>query len=168
MIVWIIGLSGSGKTTIGRELFKRYKESRPATVLIDGDEIRKIFNHDKTPDAYTIAGRKKNSERIFQLCAWLDRQNINVICCILSIFPEHRKRNRKEFSSYKEIFLEAPLEILQKRRTLYSDAFEGKTKNVVGVDIPFEKPIDSDMSFNTSNSDLSVTAIANQIIDDLI
>ena len=105
MVIWLIGLSASGKTTLGREIFALYRENEPNTVFVDGDEILGIFKHDRSPEAYTVEGRLKNAERICELCAWLDRQGINAICSILSIFEESRTWNRKTYSSYFEVYL---------------------------------------------------------------
>ena len=85
MIIWVIGMSGAGKTAIGRELFKIRKRENPATVFIDGDEIRDVFKNDRHAGDYSVEGRGKNAERIRALCEWLDRQDIDVVCCILSI-----------------------------------------------------------------------------------
>lgn len=164
MILWIIGLSGSGKTTIGREVYRKIKNKNRATILIDGDEIRKIFKHDENSNSYNLEGRRLNSERIFQLCYWLDRQEIDVVCCILSIFPDHRKRNREIFSSYKEVYLHASFDTLRSRRPLYDDALSEKINNVVGVDIPFPAPSDPDMSFETDNKNVTSQMISEKII----
>ena len=164
MILWIIGLSGCGKTTIGRKVYQSIKKNNPATVLIDGDEIRKIFNHDGNSDAYKLEGRRINSERIFQLCYWLDKQGIDVICCILSIFPEHRKRNKEVFSNYKEVYLNASFDTLRARRPLYDEATSGKIKNVVGIDIDFPPPLESDLSFETDNKKITAQMIAERIV----
>ena len=43
-LIWITGLSGSGKTSIGKEVFKRFKKLEPATVFVDGDNYREIFS----------------------------------------------------------------------------------------------------------------------------
>ena len=164
MILWIIGLSGCGKTTIGRKIYQSIKNYNPATVLIDGDEIRKIFNHDGNSDAYNLEGRRINSERIFQLCYWLDKQGIDVICCILSIFPDHRKRNKEVFLNYKEVYLHASFDTLRKRRTLYDEALSGKIKNVVGIDIDFPPPLEPDLSFETDNKKITAQMIAERIL----
>ena len=164
MILWIIGLSGCGKTTIGRKVYQSIKNNNPATVLIDGDEIRKIFNHDGNSDAYKLEGRRINSERIFQLCYWLDKQGIDVICCILSIFPDHRKRNKDVFSNYKEVYLNASFDTLRARRTLYDEALSGKIKNVVGIDIDFPPPSEPDLSFETDNKKITAQMIAEKIL----
>ena len=164
MIVWVIGLAGSGKSTVGRALFEKWKAMDPATVLIDGDEIRQIFKHDRGDDAYTIEGRRVNAERISQLCAWLDRQQLNVVCCILSIFGDGQDWNRETFSDYLEVYLEVPEDELAERRHLYREALEGRMINVVGVDIPFIQPHAPDMTFDSSRHGPGVDAIAKQIL----
>ena len=164
MIVWVIGLAGSGKSTVGRAVYEKWKAMDPATVLIDGDEIREIFKHDRGDDAYTIEGRRVNANRISQLCAWLDRQEINAVCCILSIFGDGQDWNRETYSKYLEVYLEAPKNELVERRHLYREAREGRMTNVVGVDIPFTPPHAADMTFDSGSRGPGVEAIAKQIL----
>ncbi|SIT68346.1 adenylylsulfate kinase [Ectothiorhodosinus mongolicus] len=164
MIVWVIGLSGSGKSTVGRVVYEKWKLVDPATVLIDGDEIREIFKHDRGADAYTVEGRRVNADRISQLCAWLDRQQINAVCCILSIFGDGQDWNRKTYSKYLEVYLEAPEDELVERRHLYREARQGRLTNVVGVDIPFTPPHAPDMSFDSGTQGPGVEAIAERIL----
>lgn len=163
MIVWLIGLSGVGKSTIGKELYKLWKTESKPTVIIDGDEIRKIFKHDIGDDPYSIEGRKINADRISNLCLWLDKQEINVICCILSIFEESRKWNRENYSKYIEVYLYASENILSSRRNLYDQAKKGLIKNVVGVDIKFVPPSYPDFSFDTGLNLESPKMIADKI-----
>lgn len=166
MVIWLTGMSGSGKTTIGRSVYSRWKRNAPNTVLVDGDEIRKIFRHDSGPDAYTIEGRAENARRIAELCAWLDRQQINVVCCILSIFEGTREWNRENLSEYFEVFIDIPFETLLRRdnKNLYRPALEGKIKNVVGVDIEFTAPRNSDMVMDNSHDGLDAEAAAEDIL----
>ena len=84
MIIWLIGMSGSGKTEIGKRLYRAIKKDHINSVFIDGDVIRKMNNNDL---GHTIEDRKKNSDRISSLCKFLDDQDIHVVCSILSIFP---------------------------------------------------------------------------------
>ncbi|MBI4665275.1 MAG: adenylyl-sulfate kinase [Nitrospinae bacterium] len=151
MVIWIVGLSGSGKTSIGREVYSLWKEKAPNTALVDGDEIREVFGARGEAD-YSVEGRERNSNRVAALCAWLDRQGINVVCCILSIFEDRRKKNRAGYSSYFEVFVDTPFPVILQRDTkgLYAPAMRGEIKNVVGVDIPFTPPAAADLRIDNS------------------
>ena len=166
MIVWFVGLSGAGKSTTGRALREKMHAENQATVLIDGDEIREIFRHDQTADAYTVEGRRANAQRIVELCAWLDRQGINAVCSILCIFPDILSANRTRFSKYFEVFVDAPLDQVEERdvKGLYAAARSGQTRNVVGVDIPFPVPATPDMVIDNSTPNYDADAAASLII----
>jgi len=167
MVIWCIGLSGSGKTTLGREIARQLRARQPNTVLLDGDELREVFAQGRGDDAYTVEGRRLNAERIVALCRLLDSQGINVVSCILSIFPQMRDENRRRFSRYFEIFLDAPLHVLEARdaKGLYASARQGKTRNVVGIDIPFERPTRSDMVIDSSGDSVDVNRLAAEVLE---
>ena len=158
VVIWIIGLSGAGKTTLGREVARQWRALSPNCVLLDGDELREVFRHNATETSYTLGGRRVNADRMTALCSLLDGQGINVVCCILSIFSEMRAANRDRFSRYFEVFLDARLDALKARDT--KGLYAGKSRDVVGVDIPFERPTDSDLVIDTSGQlgDLSGVA----------
>jgi len=152
MIIWLIGLSGVGKTAIGTELYKKLNLEYKNLVFLDGDLIRYVMGNDL---GHSLEDRKKNADRICRLCKMLDEQNINVICSILSIFPESRDWNRKNYRSYYEIFIDVSMDKLKKRdnKNIYNRANSGELKNVAGVDIPFEKPKNPDFIID-NNKDL--------------
>lgn len=165
MVIWLVGLSGAGKTTIGKYVYKLLKKESSNTVMVDGDDIRAIFKHDRGPDAYTIEGRRKNADRICEICAWLDRQGINVVCSILSIFEESRRWNRQTYSRYFEIYISVSMDTLleRNRKNLYTDALQGKIENVVGVDIPFSPPEKPDYVLD-NNDNIDFNAVAADIL----
>ena len=165
MVIWLVGMSGVGKTTIGREVYALIKPVLPNTVFVDGDEVRGIFRHEGD-EAYTLAGRRLNSERISALCRWLDRQGINVVCSMLSIFEEHRQANRAHLSRYFEVFIDASMDDLVKRdyKNLYRDAQQGHIKNVVGVDIPFAAPTKPDMVIRNGHPPIDSHKAAEEIV----
>tara|TARA_Y100000589_G_C27071463_1_gene595575 strand:- start:459 stop:980 length:522 start_codon:yes stop_codon:yes gene_type:complete len=165
MIIWLVGLSSSGKTTIGKKIFKFWKSQDKATVFIDGDEIRKIFSN-KNNDNYNINGRKRNAERIRDLCILLDKNDINAVVSVLSIFPEMLIWNRKNFKKYFEVFLNPTFETLLNRdvKGLYKSAIEQKTKNVVGIDIDFNPPKSPDLILNQEGKFKSIENCVNEIL----
>ena len=161
MVIWLIGLSGSGKTVIGKELYSLFKEKEETYVFIDGDVIREMFDNDL---GHTRDDRLINSRRISRLCHFLSIQNVNVICSILSISNEDQKWNRKNIKKYKEVFLDVSLEVLIDRdiKDLYKKAIDGKLSNVVGVDIIFPPPVKPDLTINNDGSQ-SIKEIASHI-----
>lgn len=120
-------------------MFSEIKKTRSNTVFLDGDIIREIMGNDL---GHTVADRKRNAERICRLCMHLDRQGINVVCAILSIFEESHEWNRANYGSYFEVYIEARMDSLLKRQrnAIYDRALKGETRDVVGVDIPFTPP----------------------------
>ena len=92
-LIWITGLSGSGKTSIGKEVFKKYKKLEPATAFVDGDNYRELFDS----YGYSREDRLEVAKKIIKLCYFLIQQNINVVCCTISLFNEIHEENRKLF-----------------------------------------------------------------------
>ena len=139
MIIWIIGLSGSGKTTVGKLLIKELNKTGKNFIYLDGDDLRKEWVNKV---GHTLSGRRLNAERIFNLCKLLDKQNINVVCSIVSIFPDIQKKASMMFGDFKLIYLKTPLKLLKKRDTksIYKKNKLGKDKNVVGINLNFPKP----------------------------
>lgn len=169
MVVWIVGLSASGKTTLGRELVKQWRARDPRVVLLDGDAVREVFGHDKSADAYSLEGRRRNAERMVALCSLMDRQDLQVVCCILSVFADMRRANRTRFSRYFEIFMDTPMALLEARdpKGLYAAAKRGEAKNVAGVDIPFERPDSADLVIPGSNDPDAPARHAREILQKL-
>jgi len=151
MVVWIIGLSGAGKTTLAVKVVEKIRSSKTNVVLIDGDMIREVFGDDL---AHTLEDRRQNADRICRLCKFFDKQGIHVVCAILSLFPESRLWNRDNIKNYYEVYIETPIKQLQKRdyKGLYKKFSEGKIKNVAGMDIEFIPPDNPDLTIKNNGS----------------
>lgn len=138
-LIWITGLSGSGKSTIGKEVYEELKKLNNSTVLLDGDSFRDILGNDL---GHTPKDRFENAKRISKMCSFLVNQNITVVCATMSLYKEIHELNKKTIKNYYEIFIECDMEELIKRdqKGLYSSAIKGDIKNVVGVDLSYDKP----------------------------
>ncbi|HEY3749883.1 MAG TPA: adenylyl-sulfate kinase [Pseudonocardiaceae bacterium] len=166
MIIWLIGMSGAGKTTVGTRLHRRLRETTPNVVYLDGDLLRDVWG---TSLGHDMAGRAANAERISRLCAMLDGQDIHVVAAVLSIFPEWQAWNREHFSQYYEVFLDIPMDVVIDRDTkgLYRSALHGETTNVVGVDIPFPRPAGPDLILDSSGRGGTPDELVERIVGEL-
>jgi adenylylsulfate kinase-like enzyme len=143
-LVWITGLSGSGKSTIGMELYRRLKSIYKNYIYLDGDSFREILGNDLN---YTQEERFENAKRIHRMCKFLISQNMNVVCATMSLYKEIHELNRKEIQNYFEVFIECDIEELIRRdqKEIYTQALKGERNDVVGINLPYDKPLKCDL-----------------------
>lgn len=163
MVIWINGLSASGKSTIGLRLAEKLRKSRTNVVYLDGDILRDVWGDSLGHD---IPSRHVNATRISNLCGLLDRQGIHVVAAVMSMFPEWQAWNRKTFSRYFEVFLDVPLEVLYRRESkgLYRGYRSGELKQVVGLDIPFPRPAQPDLVIDNTTDLADPGELADRIL----
>ena len=142
MIIWLIGISGAGKTTIGRRLHQYFQEQGIKNDMIDGDDGRDLFDRDL---GYTDADREANIKRIILGAYLLDRNDIVGIICNISPLEHLRALARRKIPGYHEIYLKKDLSISRKNdvKGIYRDN-EGKTP-IVGIDASFDEPQHPDL-----------------------
>lgn len=142
MIIWLIGISGAGKTTIGRKLETHFNELGIKNYLLDGDEVRDLFDRDL---GYSDAEREANIKRIILGAYLLDRNDIVGIICNISPLEHLRALARRKIAGYNEIYLKKDLQISMKNdvKGMYR-ANAGKTQ-IVGIDATFDDPRHPDL-----------------------
>lgn len=139
-VYWLTGLSGAGKTTIGKLLYQKLKAQKDNVVFLDGDQLRQVFGDDL---GYTPDQRLKSAMRNARLCKLLADQGIDVVCCTISMFDRVRDWNRANIPGYVEVYVKASLETLRKRdqKGLYTQG-DGA---VAGVNFAVEEPKHPDL-----------------------
>lgn len=143
-VYWITGLSGAGKTTIGKIVYEELRKKYSNTVFLDGDMLREVFGG---VFGYGEEDRRQCAMCYARLCEMLEKQDINVVCCTISMFHSVREWNRKHIHNYREIYVKVSWETLRERnqKGLYSDMGGERDKSVVGIQIEFEEPIQPDL-----------------------
>lgn len=143
-VYWITGLSGAGKTTIGKIVYEELKKKYPNTVFLDGDTLREVFGG---VFGYEEEDRRQCAMCYARLCAMLEKQDINVVCCTISMFHSVREWNREHIHNYREIYVKVLWDTLRERnqKGLYSGAKDKEEKSVVGIQIEFEEPMQPDL-----------------------
>jgi adenylylsulfate kinase len=149
-VIWMTGLSGSGKTTIGvaleRELFARGF----FVQLLDGDLVRKGINSNLS---FSVQDRVENIRRIAEISRLFLQSGIITINCFISPTHEIREMARDIIGKddFIEFFINAPLEVCEKRdsKGLYAKARRGEIREFTGIDSPFEIPGNPSLELNT-------------------
>ena len=140
MVIWITGISGSGKTSLGKCLYKILKKKIKNLIFVDGDVFRNLMGNEI---GYSLKERDKNANRLINFVNFINLQKINVICSANLTSNKNRILARKKIKNYFEVFMKVPMETLIKSRDykgLYKKAIKGKIKNVVGIDIKNSDP----------------------------
>ena len=150
--LWLIGPSAVGKTTVSRIIYKKIKKKFPNLMLLDGDKLRNLYENNL---AYDKESRSKFTSRYIRLATWLMDHDISTIAAVNSAFEKDRILCRSQIENYYEIHLNCSMEerIKRDKKNLYIPALKGEKKNVVDVDIPFDKPQKCDLSIDTENKE---------------
>lgn len=153
-VIWLTGLSGSGKSTIANLLFKILHESGNLVYVLDGDNIRSGLNKDL---GFSDDARKENIRRISEVAKLMSDAGVIVITAFISPFREERLTAKNIIGeNFLEVFVDADLEVCETRdpKGLYKKARAGQIPNFTGIDSPYESPLNPDLRVNTATSDL--------------
>lgn len=133
ILFWITGLSGSGKTSIGKRIYPFVKKNYGPTIFINGDDLRNIFNLKK----YDYKSRMKYLKYYTNFCKKIIDQKINVIICVVGLSDEIRKQNKKRFKNYIEIYIKSKVSLIKTHKIKKTYL---QKKNVWGQDLKPEFP----------------------------
>ena len=163
-VLWLTGLSGSGKSTIANALEKQLYAEGKKTYVLDGDNIRHGLNKDL---GFTDKDRVENIRRVAEVAKLMCDAGLIVITAFISPFRTEREMARSLFQSdeFKEIFISTPLKIAEQRdpKGLYKKARSGEIPNFTGINSPYEKPIKPELIIDTSKT--SITQSVKKILE---
>ena len=140
-IIWLTGLSGSGKSTVANELAKQLFAQGAHAYVLDGDNLRSGLNMDL---GFTPEDRAENVRRVSEVAKLMVDAGLIVITALVSPFESDRQRARSlvEQGEFLEIFIDTPIDICRARdpKGLYKKADGGKIPNFTGVGQEYEIP----------------------------
>lgn len=150
VVVWLTGLPGAGKTTIAQGVARRLLDARCATVVLDGDDLRRGVCADL---GFSAADRIENVRRTGELADLLSRQGMVVLCAMVSPYQASRDRVRALLpeGSFVEVYVMADVETCRRRdpKGLYARASAGQLQDLTGVSAPYERPPSPELTIDT-------------------
>ena len=153
-ILWLTGLSGSGKSTIAYLIEQSLNRLHCHTYLLDGDNMRRGISQDL---GYSDSDRAENIRRIAEVAALMADAGLIVIVALISPQASHREKARQLANGIKffEIFVDTPLDVAETRdpKGLYKAARRGDVKLFTGIHQPYDIPVSPDITLATTRSD---------------
>jgi bifunctional enzyme CysN/CysC len=150
-LVWLTGLSGSGKSTIANIVESKLHAQGVRTYLLDGDNVRHGLNRDL---GFTDVDRVENIRRIAEVAGLMVDAGLVVLASFISPFRAERRlaRDRVESGEFVEVHVDATLEVAESRdpKGLYAKARRGELTNFTGIDSPYEPPEAPEVYVDTS------------------
>jgi adenylylsulfate kinase len=149
LVIWLVGLSGSGKSTMARGLENALFEKGYITQLLDGDNLRSGINSNL---GFSVEDRKENIRRAAEISKLFANSGIITICSLISPTEEIRAMAREIIGEkYFEVFVSCSLEVCESRdvKGLYKKARSGQISNFTGINAPFEPPRHAELTLHT-------------------
>ena len=150
-VVWLTGLSGSGKSTIANLVEKRLHVEGRHTYLLDGDNVRHGLNKDL---GFTEEDRVENIRRVAEVAKLMVDAGLIVLVSFISPFRAERRMARELLGEreFVEVFVDTPLAEAERRdvKGLYAKARAGELKNFTGISSPYEAPENPEIRIDTT------------------
>jgi len=151
-VVWLTGLSGSGKSTVAYALEAALAGRGRLAYVLDGDNLRHGLNGDL---GFGCRDREENIRRVGEVAALLADAGIVAVAALISPYAKDRDRVRDRVGErFFEVFCDTPLEVCESRdpKGLYRRARAGEISGFTGIDDPYEAPEAPEMVVSPSSS----------------
>ena len=158
-VLWFTGLSGAGKTTMANYLSKRLHDEGYHVFALDGDNLRHGLNGDL---GFTAAARQENVRRMAELARLMYDAGLITLTACISPFQSQRDfaRSLLPAGRFVEVFLDTPLDLCEERdrKGLYRRARAGEIADFTGIDSPYERPANAEVTLDTAGHSPAVCA----------
>ena len=146
-VIFLTGLSGSGKTTIAKALVEKYKKQGVVPVLLDGDEIRKVIHQ----TGFDEESRKKHNLNVGYMASLLESQGNVVIVSLISPYIDIRNEIRAMCKKFVEVHVSTDIKVCIERdpKGLYAKAMAGEIKEFTGISAPYYAPENPEVLIDT-------------------
>ena len=164
-VVWLYGMSGSGKSTIANAAEKVLHQQGRMTTILDGDNLRTGLNQHL---GFSDDDRRENIRRVAHVAKIFAQQGIVILVSVITPRQELRDLARDIIGSdYYEVFVKASYDLCEKRdvKGLYAKAATGEIENFTGKDSQFEEPTKPDLIIETEGQEVadSVTTLLDAV-----
>jgi adenylylsulfate kinase len=148
VVIWLTGLSGSGKTTTGRILEKHFREIGSRVEFLEGDELRRTISSELE---FPKEDRETHARRIAFLSELLSRNGVITIVALIFPYRPFREYARILAGNFVEVWVKCSLETCVKRdpKGLYKSASQGDIRNMTSIQAPYEPPINAEVIIDT-------------------
>jgi len=168
-VVWLTGLSGSGKSTIAQALERELFIRAMHPYVLDGDNVRHGLNSNL---GFAPEDRVENIRRVSEVAKLMADAGNVVITAFISPYRADRQRARaiamEGNAEFIEVFVDAPLEVCEERdpKNLYKKARAGQIREFTGIDAPYESPVDPEIVVQTNQQSVeeSVASILERLL----
>ncbi|MFC7534800.1 adenylyl-sulfate kinase [Actinoplanes sp. GCM10030250] len=154
LVVFFTGLSGSGKSTIARNLADAMRENGERTItLLDGDVVRRELTAGL---GFSKADRDRNVRRIAWVAAEVGRHRGMAVACPIAPYEAARAAARRMAveagAGFVLVHVNTPLEVCEARdrKGLYARARAGQLRGMTGIDDPYEEPPNAELTIDTT------------------
>ena len=144
-VIWLTGLSGSGKSTISNEFEKQLFANGMHTYVLDGDNLRLGLNKDL---GFTREDRAENVRRVAEVAKIMSDAGLIVVVALVSPFAVDRDHAREVIGEdFVEVWVKTPAEVCADRdpKGLYKKAKAGEIPNLTGVGQEYEPPVNAEL-----------------------
>jgi bifunctional enzyme CysN/CysC len=160
-VVWLTGLSGSGKSALARAVERELFNCGRQVYVLDGDNIRHGLNANL---GFSPEDRVENIRRVSEVASLMADAGLVVITAFISPYRQDRRRAREIVleggHEFIEVFVNAPLEVCEKRdvKGLYSRARAGEVPEFTGISAPYEAPDNPEIVVHTDSQTVEESA----------